>query len=450
MRIAKKCQQRTNQLVQCGLALPWLRARTSGQRSRGGAPTRRMNGAWRLSVISALAAPLLLAAGLPAAFAALPARNECNPRWLTQLETDPGTPAPYFNNVDTGYAEAHFLQGPGARIRLELTGSFPPVRFISFQTYTSRHFAIVSPDGILSDSEITMDAGSVNPFVAGAPTDPLLAHDYTIQILPHEAPTGPWLNVLRMGPGDDPLQELTVRFYSPDDQVDLTQSTQHPLPRVHAYFLDSGRPAPCPIFIPVPPLPSKTYTCAQVGGPTIAFDLITPASNVPHYNAAIPAYLVSCNSMTLGQVAVVRFKAPTFVNTHWVTATGQPQSFPDPDTLDVRYWSIGAQDPTNTTTFGGVADWSARVDAGGNVTLVVSNDADVQQLAGQLQQNFLLDTRQPTADPTHEQILFIYRNLLPLPAFWNGTDPYPADYAPTGQICDASVYLASGGNCPAP
>ena len=161
-------------------------------------------------------------------------------------------------------------------------------------------------------------------------------------------------------------------------------------------------------------------------------------------NAAVPSYLASCNNMaTSGQIAVIRFKEPSFVNTHYVTTTGQPPTFPD-GMSDVRYWSLSEGDPTNSTTVSGLVDYAARpADANGDVTVVVSGSQAVEDKARQLGQSFILDKR--SADAT--SVIFVYRNVLPSPDFWNGTDPYPQPFWPTGVICSDADYLAGSSNC---
>lgn len=384
-----------------------------------------MNRRRSLAVALGVVAPLLLSGSFVQSPSAEPG-NLCNPGWYTQLESDPSTPAPYGNNVDTGYAEFFFVQDP--RIKLVLKGSFPMVRFVSFQTYTSLRFAVA---GALFDYQVTMDPGSLNPYVPGAAVD-RSPRAYTITILPPAAPASS-PNVLRMG--DDPLQQFIVRFYSPDAGVALQPAD---LPKVYAYYWASGLPAPCPSFLSVPfPHELSPGLPAPQPGTGVTF---VPFSDIGMVNSAVPFYWSSYNHMALGEVAVIRFRAPSFVNTHSGSGT-----FPDPGALDMRYWSLSGLDPTTWVTFGGLPDWMALPpDANGYVTVVVSRSPVVQAHAATRGHNFILDQRSPAVDPGTESVIFAYRNLLPSPSFmpdFTDSSTYPAAYVPTGLICSEDAYL---------
>lgn len=357
--------------------------------------------------------------------------NECDPKWFNQLDTNPLTSAPYMNEAYTGYSESFFLLNP--EIKLVLEGNFPMARFFSAETYNhvSKTILNFTAASALFDYQIAMDADSFNPYLPGSAVD-ASPRNYTIEIIPQDAISSA-SNILRMGTSS--LQEIILRFYSPDEEVTLSSAD---LPNVYAYYTGSGLPAPCPTFISMPSIKRMPFQIFFPGatpesGATITFKSAAAGSAMP--NSAIPSYLFSYHNMNKGQAAVVRFKAPTFVNTHSGTGT-----FPT-ETMDTRYWSLSVVDPLTSMTFGGIADYVARQDAAGYVTVVVSNSLKVQSQAQARGQNFILDKRNPLAST----IIFIYRNVLPSSSFWPDPAVYPANYYPTGLICGENDYLA--GNC---
>ncbi len=355
--------------------------------------------------------------------------NLCDPKWFNQLDTDPSTPAPYMNEAYTGYSESFFFLNP--KIKLVLKGSFPMVRFFSVETYNHVPNSLLNFTAVsaLFDYQITMDPGSFNPYLPGATVD-ASPRNYTIEIMPQDAISSA-SNILRMGTSS--LQEIILRFYSPDEGVILSPAN---LPRIYAYYTDSGLPAPCPTFISLPSikrLPFQIFfpDATPESGETITFKSTAIEDAMP--NSAIPSYLYSYHDMSKEQVAVVRFKAPTFVNTHSGAGT-----FPT-ETMDTRYWSLSAIDPLTSMTFGGIADYVAMQDADGYVTVVVSNSMKTQAQAQAWGQNFILDKRNPLSSSA---IILAYRNVLPSSDFWPNLEAYPAGYYPTGLICSESDYLA--------
>ncbi|MEQ1877751.1 MAG: hypothetical protein ABL958_13990 [Bdellovibrionia bacterium] len=365
--------------------------------------------------------------------------DQCDPHWLlNQLDTSLNTPKPYLNNIDTAYTENYFILDP--RVKLVLKGSIPKVRFFSITTANAEipNIGKSIRSGYLFDYQLIMDAGSINPMIPGNPVNSTRT-DFTLELLPPpKSATSSAPNVIHLA-DTTPIQTILVRYYSPDVGLSITPDI---LPTIYSEFVEDGSPAPCPYFLS-PPTITNVPLPPSYGSPDpstkVTFTEYSSAGGGS--NAAAPFYLAARNSMKSGQVAVIRLKSPHFINTR--SGTGL---FPDPNTYDMRYWSLNVGDPTISNTVGGLPDYLAKLDARGYVTLVVSRDSSgqIQTAAASRGQNFIPDRRNPRAT----SMLFMYRNLLVSPSFLE-TDPknpnlkiYPPEYLPIGVICEAADYLA--------
>ncbi len=371
----------------------------------------------------------VVAAGVTAD--AADAAEACNPRWINlplQLDTDPLTPSPYANNVDTAYLESIFTVDP--QVKLVIEGSFPMVRFMSVQTGAMTSTKDVT--GFLPDYEFVMDEGSVNPFVEGNPIGGS-PREYTLEILPPGAASSA-PNQIALPEGTAERQMILIRYYSPDAGVTITAAD---IPRVSARDVATDEPAACPEFQRVPEVdevPAWLSGLTGQPGPAITFAAVSCGAGC---NAAVPAYLYAQPRLYAGQVAVVRFRAPTFIDTSSGAGT-----FPDPAAFDTRYWSMTVVDPTSSMAVNGLVDTMA-TPAGGQVTMVLGSDSRLKAIAQRRGQNFVQDLRAPAAMSAG----LVYRNLVPSSSFWPEGADYPQAYWPRGVVCNVREYLADSASC---
>ena len=355
-------------------------------------------------------------------FAASPARainNECQVPWLLQLATDGATPKPFLDDLSAGYAEVIFLREPGTR--LQMRGSFANARFESIEEYDFSTAVESTPADYIFDYQIKPLPGSTNPFLPGAKVDALL-RNFVVEV---GASFGAANTV---NAGKNIMQVLVVRIYSPNENVTLTAAD---IPRVYSYDALTNQPAPCPKFIRIPEVNFPFKSTVDESG-QLHFAEPSDSTTTGAQNHAIPQYLGTNNSMKLDDVAVIRFKAPTFVNTH--SGTGVY-----PSGKQVRYWSMCGADMTKGLTFGCVPDYKSKIDSNGYVTIVVSSNEKVRSMAASQGYDFILDKRASGATTAS----FIYRNMLPEAGF-QANSMYKGEYLPGGRICSSAEYLAGG------
>jgi len=353
----------------------------------------------------------------------------CTIKWLGTLDTDLNHPKDLGNDLSAAYAS--FLVTPNPRLKYILRGSFPMVRFLSVQTYSAQTlFGTVS---YLYDYQTTMDAGSFNPYQPGVAVN-AWPRSYTVEFVPAAIPSAA-PNVVRMGTSF--LEELMMRFYSPDSGIALSTSD---LPSVSVYDTATGSSTLCRADFSgiagayTPRTPSDAEPIPEGGSRTFSFKL----GNWTSQGNAAATYLGAQSYVLIGEVAVIRFKAPGFANTH--SGMG---CFPGG--TDSRYWSLCADDAHSSQVFGCLPDYLASPDANGDVTVVVSTSSAVQAQAGELGQNFLFDPR-----PASSTMGFTFRILLPSPSFMPDPTVYPAAFLPTGRVCTESEYLCGACVLPPP
>src|SRR3954451_4605949 len=92
---------------------------------------------------------------------------------LVLTKTDPATVNVAYPDEAAIYWTARYQAVPGTRIRI--TGRYPHARYMSFNVYDNAQ----RPLDALADVELAPDAGSANPFVAGASRGGAARRDYT-------------------------------------------------------------------------------------------------------------------------------------------------------------------------------------------------------------------------------------------------------------------------------
>jgi hypothetical protein len=396
-------------------------------------------GASRIRVATAVAVASIL--GLSAVPARAQGVDETCVLALTKF--DPATVNVAFPDDSARYWLGVYQAVPGTRIRL--TGRFAHARYISYNVYDQAQ----RPLDALADVELVPNAGSVNPFVAGADrTAPSRSYTAFIdfgKIPAHRAP-----NTLYTGTGQNGLPNYNgsfiYRLYVPDAGTSETGGVGLPTARIERKGAQPGAPSPCtntekPSVGGINELLANQEGIGSSSGPVPAlFDRNPPkwrkftnlpasvADSLTDSDLADPlfqaqrkldlqhvggsggflsnkhnAYLTAGLNKAFGPVAVARLRAPGFPDTR----SGTPVMPAAP----LRYWSLCSNDPATQRFIGCVNDDRAAVGADGFVTLVVSTPANRPSNAtAACGVNWL------PWGPNARDVL-IYRHMLPDPAF---------------------------------
>lgn len=378
------------------------------------------------------------------AFAALPstaaAQRSCG--WTVQVSGDQANVL--FPDDAATYWTGRVPMPAGSHV--EIKGRFPYARYTSLTTYNGQYQSI---DGI-HDAQIVPDAGSSNPYVAGADRT-VAKRSYTVKIVNARIPAGGRApNTLYIENADGSKSNRTtgtasfvLRIYEGDEGKGRTGGV--PLPDI-SLVLATGRRITFP-QCPDTRLPDLglTQTLAAAGpgssvpasGPGLGgtnppawrkfTNFATSAVRLgldnavtggiadavaPTTDGALPSggfaenpdnkYVSALYSRDYGQVLEVRAKAPSFPRTR----EGQPVM----GTGQVRYWSLCSNSQT-TAFYGCKQDDQVPLDADGFYTFVVSTAAARPRNATEACGRAWLP-----AGPVPQSIL-ILRNMLPAPAF---------------------------------
>ena len=332
-------------------------------------------------------------------------------------------------NVLFGELDAHYWQSyeripPGGHI--EYRGQFPHARFMSFTNYGG---GIRSVDGI-HDAQIVPDAGSSNPYLAGADRR-VEDRWFTVRFVDEQAPppgerapnTFYRVNEDASNQSNRVAPVVTLRIYTPDRGTGVTGGV--PLPRITLVEADGTRTelGPCPEG----GLPSlgtdETLSGTGIGEPLPHVEGV--GDNPPvwrkftGYGSAATggesaageggfgdnhaqAYIHTRFDQRQGEVLVLRGKAPTFVPT-WddvpVMGTGQ-----------LRFWTMCTYSET-TNGYDCRRDENTPIDADGYYTYVISTAASRPSNAVERCGVAWL----PAGPATVARV--ILRNLLPAPDF---------------------------------
>jgi len=307
-----------------------------------------------------------------------------------------------------------------AGTELTVRGRFPHVRFFNFSIYQWERNTFVSADGGSIDGyDIEPDAGSTNPFVAGADRD-ATKRNFTVRILTKDAPTNTAerakntvylgnkaqtiLGGFRMyvsdkgydgtgwGPADVPSRdglgltyEATLADGSKLSQEEATKrfgkimgEAPPPIKADDWYKLvNNPNNNPCMTPATAPACPDSQFFLFIGMKDVVEGSFMPPAERakipVPKSTGgganASTAYLVNFTSRMFGPVYVFRAKMPTFPDT-WANAKNMPGG-------EVQYWSVSTVASfTNGSLWDGVYDMQVPVDKDGYYTIVVSLPED--------------------------------------------------------------------------
>lgn len=392
--------------------------------------------------------PAMLLAVLGVLAASSPARAALEGGWeKAYLGTDPAVR--FFPDANANYWTYELpRRGAKRQLGLRIDGVFPDARYMSFSVYDNSDRSAVAS---LADFQVRADPGSANPFAGGC-AECGQGRAYTVLVLPEGAgaPAGA-TNVLRYGDGIDEIA-VFLRYYLPRGGPEGGV----PLPRIRAFDLRTGEGAdlPHPRARLIKSAPLRGMIRDQVVD-IYAERVLAPVldlnpgdalhayrvSSAGLYANADNDYLVVPLERMAGQVAVIRFRPPSY-----------PATTAEIGRTDVRYWSVSIGD-TETYNHYTLADREARVAPDGFVYVVLGRPSDAARLPAGPYNVIPWDGE--------ERGLLIYRNLLTrtkfagsmdrVPEYAQGEDRvshqaqlYLGAYAPQGRLVSPDTFRTLG------
>ena len=362
------------------------------------------------AAVGVAVAALALALAAPGAPAVTVDPGQC--AW--PLKADPDLLNIAWPDEGARYWATPFVAAPGTTMTIR--GRFPHARYMSFHLYEGS-----TPVDALTDVDIAPERG-VNPFVTGARRDQ--PGTYTVRVAAGPRPERPEPNTLYAGSlnGEPNVTGVILyRIYLPEGDSRGGAG----LPDVHYGVGDDG----AALAPPLPPCQDAAPTVPATLNPLIrAADLPydaqrssspAPAWGIsrsrPQPTTAGPVtvrtgnaffanfdnvYLSLLVTRDAGDLVAFRARAPTFADTRGATRMPGGQ---------VRYWSICSNDFPTTRYVACLADEQAAIDAGGYVTVVVSDPAHKPRNL-RPEDNWLPAGAYP-------DIFVLYRQMLPAPDF---------------------------------
>jgi hypothetical protein len=329
--------------------------------------------------------------------ATTPARADA-PRscaWL--LEVDPALVNVLYPDEAAHYWVLAMPLLPGES--LVIHGQYPHSRYFSFTSYDP---LLRSADG-LHDTQIAPDPGSTNPFVVGASRG-ADRRSYTVHVVSGSRPAEPAANTLYTGSADgsrtNPLLATVIyrnyrqdRGLGDDGGVGLPSVTLHtavgnlPIPTcaypgvpgntLNDEVADATLTAPLPPLLGSPtPVWRKFYNLPT----SVGYALTTPLTGDLIGNLLAPltmrtsqggfadnpdnTYIATELSSSLGQVAVITARMPTFPPTY----DGEPTMADG----QLRYWSMCSEEFATTRYYGCVTDDEVPLGPDRTFTVMVS------------------------------------------------------------------------------
>ncbi|NBX81587.1 hypothetical protein EBQ90_00640 [bacterium] len=348
--------------------------------------------------------------------------QDCGHLWQHDLKTATLGPKGYMGDTHAAYGiQSFFNKGKKYYV---VKGQFPRARFFSIETYEGTK----NGDGqSLNDYQMVPDAGSVNPFHDGVSLN-AKPRNYTVYIAPEGAPKfGP--NQLSFSKKEKYIS-FYIRYYSPTQGIQVQLSD---LPQVEAYDLKTRQPSACGKSWPVENFTNyPQFLGALSHKPEGVFSFELAKWNKGS-NTAVGKYAEGHSEMRFDEVALLRFKPPTFASTFSGEGAFSSQT-------QVRYWSLCAINFPNNQGLVCLADHLTPPDASGFVTVVNGTGPEVAELAKQKGYYYIPDIRPATS----KMILFAFRNILPSAEF-KANSQYKGDYNPKMRICPRTDFLA--GKC---
>lgn len=282
---------------------------------------------------------------------------------------------PPYPDTHAAYWTAQFTLPAGATA--VLNGAYPVSRYMSLISYQGANETAVSD---LPDTRIQPDAGSINPFVAGAPRYGGSPSNYTVQLVAGATPASPAVNTLYSG---NTNQTMTVmyRVYVPDSGFNEAGGVALPSMSVHNAdgSITTGSAACSEVqasqsLVPtiiISPLEYVVVSALDLPLPVVTWSqarLAAMATLVDGFQNPDNGYLEAALSRIYGTVAVVTGQLPTVA-----------QTLPNAATMgsgDLRYWSLCSYAFYTETAVDCAFDQSLVTDSTGHYTIAVSQTAD--------------------------------------------------------------------------
>lgn len=372
-------------------------------------------------------------------------QNDCTAFWGPPQSAE----APYFPETNAVYWSWRYdATAPSAHnVAFRITGQFPYARNTSLHFYPNLNQG--SADNSLRDVDIVPAAGSVNPYLPGV-NRRLTNRTYIAWLVPFDSPRIGQPNTLVIS-ADSDIATLMLRVYRADYGY---QNGGVPVPTIEAVNDDTGQSVPCPPNITNPPTEPVDLGAWPPAAKIVSFYHMAGEGYYPNDDNK---YLVAVTDPSrFGQILVLRFYPPTFLNTYQhpeAVFTGNEE---------VRYMSLCMGGQLTTHTSECVADDQfIRANSGYFNVIVGPDRADVRAAAQARGYSFIVWYSQSSP-------VLIYRHMRPRDNFtgslglvpvYNPRRPTAGQraedfigiYAPTGRYCAVNKFL-SGSTCgmPAP
>jgi hypothetical protein len=311
--------------------------------------------------------------------------HECTGKWSVPVTGKDSRWTPGFPETNAAY----FLlpvatRSNGRPVRFDVVGDFPQARFMSLALYDSGSGALLSS---LRDSAIKAYEGSENPFREKVTRD-TPNRRFIVRVAPDKHYADYLPNILPYPKGAEYVT-LILRVYRPDE--DGTGNRQDAaggvgLPRVHAYFTDTGEPVPgCRSVWRLPRVdmdatqhavdPAVAQGQKSRGDKDFPIHFLHSSGTGVFPNPHL-TYGVWNLDRALGEVVTIRFPAPTFFNNKAKTRFIDARA-------DVRYWSVCLGGRRETNTIGCVSDTDVKLDDDGfaNVAILPRGDKELADAA---------------------------------------------------------------------
>ena len=379
-----------------------------------------------------------IAAALPASAAGAQSGEQVGCSWSARSEPDTVNLA--YPDLSATYWAHYFSPVEGER--LVITGEYPAARYFSFHVYDATLVTIDSG----YDSEISPDAGSVNPFRAKRPNG--AGDSYTEYVDFTAKPSHPATNTIYIKGTPEgapsPLATLMYRVYVSSDKGEAAGGV--PLPKLTLEnaageaLVSYGACGSDYVELGGHLNEELADTNYPAGGPTPD---VPGATDPPSWNRAYSnsyyglygnsqnAYLTATISRQYEELVVIHGKAPTFPN----TSKGQPAY----SERQVRYWSI-CENSDTTRVIACAPDYLAAI-SHGYYTYVIS-DPDARPADATAAHGV---TWLPWGG-TFPNGVVILRNMLPAPTFTQSVQAIAEGDSPSavmGPYYSQSAYCSS-------
>ncbi len=271
-----------------------------------------------------------------------------------------------YTDLNAAYYYYLFSAEDNQDLRFEFKGEFPHARYMSFTLYDEGQL----PVDALHDVDINPDPWNRNPFRPGV--DRTVANrSYTVQMVPEGSAHAGEPNTLVIS-DEVKTAVLLMRVYLPDDGQPLDGGVG--MPSTSTFYDATGETAPGPAWMDVGDYRDTTirellemqeyvHAYRDALSPYVESWSVDESYFLPQYGS--PYVWTSLDYYPeLGDIAVMRFRAPTFTDT-----SGGGGEFTGEE--DVRYFSVSVAASWTTITQRTIHDSELVIDEDGFVNLVI-------------------------------------------------------------------------------